>query len=327
MTRNFLEFADTVPGVVVPGRCQGQDVDPRRRAEPERREPVHRRRRAEGLRAFGRQRPGRRHAGQSVSAARHRRIQGHHVELQGGVRPDLERRDHGDHALGHQRIRGRGLRHLFRRQLARADAGRSTIPASRPNPRPRNTASPSADRSSQDKLHFFVTYEGKRYQTPVTVVTGGNTAARHRWRSCRRMPRHNSDPRPSASTKTCTSPSSTGSSPISTASICHGEDPRRDRRRRPDRYRRRREPPPSTPTTTTSATSCRGNTMPNGWLNEVQLTYEDAFYRAAHRQLGHQRRGVHVLRRRRPEHPRGRRRRSARRRRTRARRAGPSPTS
>ena len=39
-------------------------------------------------------RPGRRHAGQSVPAARDRRIQGHHVQLQGGIRPDLERRHH-----------------------------------------------------------------------------------------------------------------------------------------------------------------------------------------------------------------------------------------
>src|SRR5262249_4781670 len=26
----------------------------------------------------------------------------------------------------------------------------------------------------EDKLHFFLTYEGKRYQTPVTVIPGGN---------------------------------------------------------------------------------------------------------------------------------------------------------
>ena len=29
----------------------------------------------------------------------------------------------------------------------------------------------------QDKMHFFVTYEGKRYQTPVTVVPGGDIPA------------------------------------------------------------------------------------------------------------------------------------------------------
>ena len=42
------------------------------------------------------------HAGQSVPAARHRRIQGHHVELQGRIRPDLERRHHRGDPVGHQ---------------------------------------------------------------------------------------------------------------------------------------------------------------------------------------------------------------------------------
>ena len=86
----------------VPGRRQWQDLDPRRRAERQRRESLHRWRRPERLRALGCQRPGRRHAGQSVPAARHRRIQGHHLQLQGRIRPDLERGHHRDLAFGHQ---------------------------------------------------------------------------------------------------------------------------------------------------------------------------------------------------------------------------------
>ena len=54
MTRNFLEFADTVPGVVFEVDAKGTHLDPRRRAERERREPLHRRRRPEGLRALRR---------------------------------------------------------------------------------------------------------------------------------------------------------------------------------------------------------------------------------------------------------------------------------
>ncbi len=133
----------------VPGRRQRQDLDAWRCAECERRESLHRWRRPEGLRALGCQRPGRRHAGQSVPAARHRRIQGHHLQLQGRIRPDLERGHHRDLAFGHQRIRRPGLRHLFGRQLARAVLPPSMRPASRPNRRPRSTASRSAVPSSR----------------------------------------------------------------------------------------------------------------------------------------------------------------------------------
>ena len=128
ITRNFLEFADAVPGMqfsvdakgntqirsgtlntgttnvyidgvgqknyVRPSGVTGQagaDPDPRCWREPEYR----------------------RRSGQPVPAARHRRIQGHHVELQGRVRPGFGRRDHGGDQVRHQRVRGRRLLYLY----------------------------------------------------------------------------------------------------------------------------------------------------------------------------------------------------------------------
>ena len=78
--------------------------------------------------------------------------------------------------LGHQRVRGRGLRHLHGRQLPRA--------ARRPN----STRHEKAESESkeygiafggpiiQDRMHFFVTYEAKRLRD------SGD-------RGCRRQPR------------------------------------------------------------------------------------------------------------------------------------------
>ena len=165
MTRNFLEFADTVPGVVFEVDGQRTHVDPRRRAERQRREPLHRRRGPEGLRALGRQRPGRRHAGQSVPAARHRRIQGHHVQLQGGIRPDLERGHHRPHPLGHQRVRGR--RPSARTPpttSARGRRARSHRRQKTPSRRARNTASRSAARSSRTACISSSPTKRKRYR-------------------------------------------------------------------------------------------------------------------------------------------------------------------
>ena len=104
-------------GHAVLGRCQGQHADPQRDAQHRDDQRLHRRRRAEELRAAERHHGASRHrygpkerrepeyrrrSGQPVPSARHRRVQGHHVELQGRVRPGFGRRDHGGDQVRHQ---------------------------------------------------------------------------------------------------------------------------------------------------------------------------------------------------------------------------------
>ncbi len=95
-----------------------------RRAIGERRQRVHRRRRPEELRAARRcQRPDP-VARQSIPAARNRRIQGDHVELQGGVRPVEQCGGGRCDALRHERVRIRGLLRSHGRELARLRSDR-----------------------------------------------------------------------------------------------------------------------------------------------------------------------------------------------------------
>ena len=314
MTRNFLEFADTVPGMVFQVDAKRPHLDPWRRAEHERREPVHRRRGPEGLRALGRVRPGRRYAGQSVPAARHRRIQGHHLQLQGGIRPDLQRRHHGA-----SRVRAP--------TASKARPSARTRPTTCARARRPRIASRTRRRESetkeyglafggpiiQDRLHFFLTYEAKRYVTPETVTAGRQSASRGRRAAAAgragatRSRDHRFRRRPVLR-----------QARLGTHGLDRSTCPRRSARRsatatRPARAWR--NPPRSTPTTTTIATSCRWKHNANRWLNEVQLTLRGRVLRAAHHQPG--RRTAPSTRsatpRQRPEHHRHRRRRSARR--------------
>ena len=95
ITRNFLEFADTVPGMVFTSIRQRQHLAPGRRTDNSAVnvyiDGVGQKNYVQGRRHH---RPDPNKQRQPVPAARHRRIQGHHVELQGRVRPDLERRHH-----------------------------------------------------------------------------------------------------------------------------------------------------------------------------------------------------------------------------------------
>ena len=179
ITRNFLEFADTVPGVVFEVDAKGR-TSIRGGAQNDNGVNVY----IDGVgqkgyvRSAASGRPDRRHAGQSVPAARHRRIQGHHLELQGGVRPDLERRHHGPHAIRHQRVRGPGLRHLHGRQLARARRRPRRAPARKTESESKEYGFAFGGPIIQDRMHFFLTYEAKEFVTPITIVHGdGQTSA------------------------------------------------------------------------------------------------------------------------------------------------------
>ncbi len=106
-------------------RRRRDERDPQRRASRERRERLHRRRRPEELRAARRRQRPDPVARQSVPAARDRRVQGHHVELQGGVRPVEQRGGRRRDALGHQRVRVRSVLRSHVRELARLRSDRS----------------------------------------------------------------------------------------------------------------------------------------------------------------------------------------------------------
>ena len=125
--------------------------------------------------------------------------------------------------LGHQRIQGEAFGTYTADNYRARTPARARLRAQRPNRRARNTASLSADRSSQDRLHFFLTYEAKRFVTPMSVLTAfapDNVA-----RSCLPMRSRSSDPRPSISRKTCSSRSSTGRSPTRQPAVL-GKDSR-----------------------------------------------------------------------------------------------------
>ncbi len=149
-SRNFLSFADLAPGVAF--RSAVAKARPASRSGAQLRQwhqRLHRRRRPEGLRAARRhQRPGF-EPRQSVPAVGDRRVQGHHPELQGRVRPAQQRGHRRDHALGHQRVRGElllGLHHRrtgARRTVFEERAGRRRSQTRRR----RSTARPSAARS------------------------------------------------------------------------------------------------------------------------------------------------------------------------------------
>jgi hypothetical protein len=95
LTRNFLEFADTVPGVVFNVDSRGK-TSLRGGAQNDNSVNVY----IDGVGQKGYVRSGL--SGQT--AARHRRVQGHLVQLQGRVRPDLlGGRDRGNE-VGHQRV-------------------------------------------------------------------------------------------------------------------------------------------------------------------------------------------------------------------------------
>ncbi len=83
-------------------RCAGLHQFAQRRHEQEHEQPVHRRRRPEELRGGGRHRRSEPDPRQSLPAARHRRIQSHHFQLQGRIRAGRGRgRDRRD-PLRHQ---------------------------------------------------------------------------------------------------------------------------------------------------------------------------------------------------------------------------------
>ena len=127
ITRNFLEFADAVPGMKFEVDAKGNTqirsgtlntgatnvyIDGVGQKNYVRPSGITRAGRRRSLRNLRREPGHRRRSGQPVPAARHRRIQGHHVELQGRVRPGFRRRDHGRDALRHQRIRSQRLHDL-----------------------------------------------------------------------------------------------------------------------------------------------------------------------------------------------------------------------
>ena len=98
---------------------------------------------------------------------------------------------------------------------------------------------------------------------------------------------------PSISRKTCSSRSSTGRSPSATA--CEFSAKIRDEVSSGDRtgIGTRAQRDRSTRTTTTSAIELSWKHSADRWLNEVQLTYEDAFYVPQITNSRRQRRGLH----------------------------------
>ncbi len=147
VTRNFLEFADTrARHGLQPRSGQRHLFAAQRRAVGQRDQRLRRRRRPEGLRAEGRHQRTGQQPRQPVPAAGHLRVQGHHAELQGRVRPAQQRRgDRGDQ-VGHQRVPRRGVRQLHQRHLA-LEVPVEISPAASSRRRTRNTAWPSAARS------------------------------------------------------------------------------------------------------------------------------------------------------------------------------------
>ena len=180
-SRNFLAFADIVPGVQFATNADGSTSQLRSGAQS-----------ANGVNVFidgvgqknyvlrgGVERPDA-HARQSVPAARDRRVQGHHVELQSGVRPVEQRRGRCRDALRHQRVRVRRVLRQDLRELARVRSDRGKR---RPSFESKQEQYGIAFGGPiiQDKMHFFVTYEGKEFETPETVRSA---RASCRARSC-----------------------------------------------------------------------------------------------------------------------------------------------
>jgi hypothetical protein len=129
----------------------------------------------------------------------------------------------------------------------------------------------------QDRMHFFLTYEAKRYSTPVTVA-GRTTPPRRSWRNAADAARSSArDHR--ASTRTC---------------IFGKLDLEPDGRDRLSRRRSRERPARATRPASASRVGRRQHRQQRQALravveahgralvNEVQLTYEDSFYRVAH---------------------------------------------
>ena len=151
VSRNFLEFADAVPGMVFSATRAAA-----RRCAAARRTPAASTststasdRRATSRKAASRASSS---AGQSIPAAGDRRIQGHHLELQGRVRPDLQRGRHGGDQVGHQRVPRRGVRPYTNDNMrAKTPCREASREGQDRVAARRNTASRSAVRSSRTR--------------------------------------------------------------------------------------------------------------------------------------------------------------------------------
>ena len=89
--------------------------------------------------------------------------------LQRGVRPQLRRPDQRPHQVGHQHAARQRLRVPPQRR-ARRRATTSTSPAS-PTSRATSSAARSAARCEQDRLFYFVGYEGLRENLGKTITS------------------------------------------------------------------------------------------------------------------------------------------------------------
>ena len=97
-------------------RQRRQREGAKRRAEPGQHQHLHRRRQPEEQHPARRRRRAGLDARQPVPAVGDRRVQGHLAELQGGVRPGQQRRDHGRDEVGQQRAARRGVHRSHRRR-------------------------------------------------------------------------------------------------------------------------------------------------------------------------------------------------------------------
>ena len=185
-TRNFLSFADLAPGAIFTTDKRRLDAAARRRATFRGDQRLHRRHRPEELRAARRHhRPGL-EPRQPVSAIGDRRIQGHHAELQGRVRPDLERRGHRGDQVGHQRVPWRGVLGSFERRMACTDAGREGRRQQDRRRRKTSTASRSAARSCRTACTGSWPTKASRSTRRSTVTVGpGPHGRRPADRRCR----------------------------------------------------------------------------------------------------------------------------------------------
>ena len=215
MTRNFLEFADTVPGVVF-------NVDAKGRTSISGG--------AQGKNGVNLYIDGVGQKGYVRSA-----ISGQTGDTQGNPFPQLAIGEYkvitSNYKAEYDQISSAAITAITRSGTNNfegqafgtytADNWRASTPAERASGR--KTPSESKEYGLafggpiiQDRLHFFLTYEAKRYDTPVTVTA--DHAAPTCSPTCRRTPPRNSDPPPSPSKKTCSSPSSTGNPRTSIAS-------------------------------------------------------------------------------------------------------------
>ena len=289
MTRNFLEFADTVPGVVFEVDGKGR-TSIRGGAQNENGVNLY----IDGVGQKGYVRSG---------------VSGQAGDTQGNPFPQLAIGEYkvitsnykaeydqiSSAAItaltrsGTNEFEGRGIRHLYGRQLPRARRRASSPAARRPNPRARNTASPSAARSSRTSCI-------SSSRTRPSVIRRRSPC----WRTTAR-PRVSSTALPAQ----CLAQLGTGA-------IVFDEDlffakldwaltrrgftagsPRRSATRRAPATRPAPASPPrprSTPTTTTSAYELSWKHDGYGWLNEVQIDVRRRVLRAAHQRLGPERR-------------------------------------